>query len=647
MKLVGFVFLLALSAQNLHAKSPRNLIKSLNKLNARPLALSINQCSDDPEYISSMRSENEDLLQQCAIELCGKPSEAVSGSLNDRTYEDYVEDGVLKRFSEIESEIKDLVKADVVENNKFITDFKSKMTDGKLDFKFDEWNPSDYSELTNTVYAEHADIVVDQKQVLAERLTIKPIYPKGATETFKKGLDSYIVAQKELLMKSNEGFYYNLYTKEESKQMFQKNWDKFYADYLELIKTKPDALKDYKSNIEQLVEEIAANTGDPYETANSLSMIKFLSSELVRAQTGAYPEEENLQKCGEKECQLGVQEFLNKQDLTSKLAALEKANNSPELIKDTLILCKSNLASRGLKASDSESMLKLAPELKKRFVKFAAKGFSSHSKTALEKYLADELHLSFKLPASETVQSFIDDIHESHKSLSASESVPEEAKTSDLVNQLIGYDEDGSGANPLAESHYCSQEGGAIWDAFYPKSHSSTDNGEDMDPTKDNIQVSKFSCTHLGHGQGVLAHEMGHAMSYAFTENKLSPESLMEFKKLRACANSHHKEPSLHSPYPDLKHDGDTLRTEEDTADLLSYMTLADDGLVFECALLETNKDESRYIRLGLENVSSMDTHSSPLFRALQEATHKGRVLPEACNKVIQEDTKFGFEKCF
>jgi len=168
-----------------------------------------------------------------------------------------------------------------------------------------------------------------------------------------------------------------------------------------------------------------------------------------------------------------------------------------------------------------------------------------------------------------------------------------------------------------------------------------------LNEAKDNIAVSKFSCTHPTQGKSVAAHELGHAISYAFYEKKLSPESYEEFKKLRACADSHHKQKITKAPNPILHHPGDSLRTEEDTADLIAYRTFPDTANIFECALLETSGDGSFYKDLSLENKETRDTHSSSLFRVIMEFVHKKKKVPESCLAVMKEDPKFGYEPCF
>lgn len=649
MRLVGYVFFLFLTLAPLYAKNPKGLFRSLDKLNARPLEPSLNQCSDDPKYLNLIGNESENLLQQCAVELCGKPEEAVSGNLSNYTFDDYVEEGVVKRFSEIENELTELIKNDIKKNNKFIADFRSNMQNGKFDFKFNDWDENNYINLTETLYSPNMKVEVDQTKELSKRMTITPIYPADASETFKKGLDSFIASRIETSLSTYDGFYYGIYSNEEAKVIIQNEWNKLTAILKDKEKELPLFFRDYQSKVDEIAAEVKDSIGEPYATANSLYSIKFLNSMITHELTGKYPEDIEPEKCVEL-CQLGIQEYLNKKDAVKIMADFEKANNSPDLIQEKLIICKTNLAMKGLKQSDTEGMMALFPEIKKRFLKLATKGYSQHSLSALTKFFDENINLSFKLPAEEApVQSFIDGIHENFKEIGKETGESTETESpAQMVSKLIDLYPDGENIEPLASSKYCETTASfAIWDAFLDQSSAGRSEGEDIDPTKDNIMVSKFSCTHLGHGKDVLAHEMGHAMSFAFNEKKLSEESLKEFLKVRACANSHHRQPSLQAPYPDLTHPGDILTTEEDTADLVSYMAFHDDGLVFECALLETNPEQTRYTHLGLENPYASDPHSAPLFRALQEATHKGHTIPESCNKLIQENTKFGFEKCF
>ena len=55
------------------------------------------------------------------------------------------------------------------------------------------------------------------------------------------------------------------------------------------------------------------------------------------------------------------------------------------------------------------------------------------------------------------------------------------------------------------------------------------------------IRVSHFSCTHPRYGQSIFAHELAHALSYAFSENLLSTESLEKYKEIRQCSNNRYK----------------------------------------------------------------------------------------------------------
>ena len=96
----------------------------------------------------------------------------------------------------------------------------------------------------------------------------------------------------------------------------------------------------------------------------------------------------------------------------------------------------------------------------------------------------------------------------------------------------------------------------------------------DLDPEKDTIRVSMFSCTQHSHGKGILAHELGHALSWLFFKYRLSKPSYGKFMELRKCANTLYKKDKSDRKPALLVHEGDHYRTEEDTADLISFLAI-------------------------------------------------------------------------
>jgi|GEM_PF-4505905 len=614
----------------------KKTVHTLNKLNAVNLTSGINQCS------------NEGLLHKCAVDLCGRPNEAISGLLTDRTFAQYVKPDVMKRFDEIEGELTELIKSEVEANEKFIANLKSKLTEGKPDLKFDDWKTADYQKFTGAAFDDHLDTVINSKLELSKRVRITPIYPEEASEVFKKALDAYAKDNAKLLLTDKKaGISAGVYSKEEIKKIFDDAWISFNTKYLEKKKVDPEFMKD-QNEILKNVKMASSQLDNLSSIVMALYYIDSLEQSYLLKTVGITPREIDIDRCQDKVCQLGVQEFLTNIKIDEKLVKLKKANSLTEVTKNHLIYCKSNLALKGMEDSDNESFLKIVPEIKKSILNKATKGFSEHSKAALEKYY-EELHLAFRphVKEDESLQAFIDEIHQRTKEEEEKEKEEKESDTKDLIKKLLGYEQIGMDIDPMAHSGFCvTPVDAVIWDAFAPKEEAYTDISDDIDFIKDNIIVSKFSCTHHNYGKSVIAHEMGHAMGFAFSENKLSAESFVTFKKIRACANNHHKKPShFMSPYTTIE--GDGLRTEEDTADIIAYMAYPETENLFGCALLSTTPDGQNYSSLAIENPIPQDPHSSPLLRILMEVIHKRKGMPESCQQVINESPSFGFEPCF
>ncbi len=147
-------------------------------------------------------------------------------------------------------------------------------------------------------------------------------------------------------------------------------------------------------------------------------------------------------------------------------------------------------------------------------------------------------------------------------------------------------------------------------------------------------------------GEQIFAHELGHALSYAFHEKRLSESSYKEFLKDRSCMNQLNGVSDFESPLPFMPHPGDRFRTEEDTADLIAFRFGQGRETLMSCALLEPDYELTQYVHPSLLNRISLDTHSSPLTRAVREAIHKSIPLPTACNELIQTQTDLRFNSC-
>ncbi len=188
-----------------------------------------------------------------------------------------------------------------------------------------------------------------------------------------------------------------------------------------------------------------------------------------------------------------------------------------------------------------------------------------------------------------------------------------------------------------------------VWDSFGRNISKSqldrilNNSNQEQEPQKDKyINISYYSCTHHDRGEGIFAHELGHALSHIVVNGELSKESLKKYKKLRNCATT--QKGSDEVPLID-EIMGDKLYTEEDTADLISYILTPKD-LIYSCSLLlHSNLEE--YSNLKIENPDKNDNHSTSLSRVIMEAVNKGLEIPQSCKKGIKNsNTKIRFEKC-
>ena len=174
---------------------------------------------------------------------------------------------------------------------------------------------------------------------------------------------------------------------------------------------------------------------------------------------------------------------------------------------------------------------------------------------------------------------------------------------------------------------------------------------DSFSPKKNRVSLSLFSCIFHEHGKNFLAHELAHAMSYLFANNKLSETSYGKYKELRECVNNRYTDkapdtfskPSRNS----FSHNNnDKIKTEEDTADLIAYSVFQDSAELLGCGFLTSSKNGERYESLTM--LQSKHKHSAPLLRVIMHAIHKRQKLSETCQKVVDiYSDRINFEPCF
>lgn len=335
--------------------------------------------------------------------------------------------------------------------------------------------------------------------------------------------------------------------------------------------------------------------------------------------------------CLSSACREGLKEYLSEDLYGRKLEELMLKASNPNLVKDRLPYCLSAYAAGVLKKAQHDKIKAQLPQMYEKFIATALAGYSEHSKNVFRKYLKDDLEIKFEKP-TRSKDEFLSEV----KVLSQ----PDRLNTTPL-QQMILYRDGKNGMDPLSGLRSICPAGfytagGDLYSAM----------GWDEDSNKSGLFVSLASQLDPTSGEGVLYHELSHALSFVFATGKMSQSSADKFHKLRQCAKR--LSPADIAITDDNKrtHSGDHTCTEEDFADITSFKVLGSkSGPLTDCVLLKQSSDNTEYEKLDMLQKNG---HSTKLVRILREAIHRDRKIPAVCQKVIdQNKDRFVFKKCF
>jgi hypothetical protein len=312
------------------------------------------------------------------------------------------------------------------------------------------------------------------------------------------------------------------------------------------------------------------------------------------------------------------------------------------------------LISKTISEADSTKSQKLFEEAKNLSIKNILPRFSEHSRKILLNYLQNSLKMTNKQIIRDNKKGSANEVLDQFKR-SAEQYIQAEYITFDMdissaIKRGLEVKKNINDVDPFSDTDLtCSQELGAnTWDMFIPQKHiklaASLNNNLKPLPENDHISISDFSCNHELRGKLDVAHEIGHAINWLFLNQKLSEESSATYKKIRSCVTDNYINPT--SAKTMFTHIGDSIYTEEDTADLFAIMSSPKTKELFTCSLLKPSYHNEKYLDLDFIREDG-DSHSTAFTRVLLEATNRDIPLPVSCQRIITSDQpKLRFKKC-
>lgn len=617
-----------LNAQVLTSSTVSDIVKKVTSINNGQLTR-----SNVPMCINALVDTNEKnklstnvLYNKCAVDLCGLPGKNPSVFISDDSYAKYLSKSNYKKIDKEIPLIEKVVDKNLNAKKIEIGQIKKFLENPQqLYLKMDA---SDKQKINQRVFSSFIKTEFVKANDIKDRIKVNIIPPVWADDNFKKALHTYgknfqlaqaydIDTIKGLQLTESE-------LKTHSLDLISKMEDQLKINPKFLEEEDVESLNDFKAVTKK------DSTTSALLMRNLTTLIRFQSLMLKKSSAingGTL--------CDTQECEGARAKFLNQSMVHQSLEKMENSLNGPQFRTQSINRCKAGLISADIEAADKKKTRAIYQEALKLIRSNYVSKFSAHSKGMLEKYLSKSIVTKAEaLDNSAQKENNVDAFK--IKAQSYIQIPAQNLNDSLVVKAAFELINDPNGLDTISSIQPCNNYANNVWDSFLSAKKVEMVMGDsEMLKGKDHIFISPFTCQHSSHGKQVLAHEMGHALNSFFQYNTLSESSAKNFKDLRECAKDQYT--IFQFPLiPELGFPGDSLLTEEDHADLISYMTINDKNL-YTCSFLGPSiTDNNSYINLDFKNIP-FDSHSNSFSRVIFEAINKNIPLPQSCNDLIEE----------
>lgn len=585
-------------------------------------------------------------LKDCSVALCGPPSDNASIYVTNKTFKSITSKETLSKLDVLQPQMQKALNKAYATNLELISKIEQKFNSTRPFYEnFNSWNEYGKSELSQRVFTPYIHTEINLDRPLKERLNVTYISPEGASNEFKDQLEVYAEIYKSFMNNNlDEALRLGLYSENELKDLVKNRITKLKDSYAVSESTLDvETKKNFNEKILFLEKNLTETGLNHPEMFTSLNY----TEDLMERNTSSFKKSFSPLVCVDDEkCNKIYKDFVLQLNFNAKIAELKKKINDPEAKKEALNRCKAQVLAKIYDNSEEKKAKKIYDEVLLTINNKILPKFSSHSRKLLKKNL-DNIRVNNSKPMKDSNDPIAFFGAELEKYISKKNTSEDFISDFEALSFAQNISENSDGFNAyLSENSPCSNQSDYGWDAFN-KPHVNEDTKQKKgilssffeSSPQSNLFISEFACTNEIHGKGIIAHELGHAINYIFSNNKMSSESLAFHDSLKKCVTENY----ISRIDQNVQIDS---RTEEDLADVFSAMAFPEDKTLTFCAFLKPSVNEKSYLDLDLIG-SHLDSHSSPLQRVITEAINKDVSLPISCQRAMKPYLKkLRFKKC-
>lgn len=527
----------------------------------------------------------------CVKAICGDMSRYKRRQEAD--YEALYDASKYGALSTVREKLETVLEQQRQKNLKFVSELKTQIEAGSFSINTSKWDDFEWDNEAYKLFSESIEWETDPSKPIESKISYRLKNTEGKSPEFIEALKAYA--------REKQADHSDIRTLVENNLLSESE-----------LRTSITSLQSSLGN--RVTPELKARI----ESGSDLSNVAFSLVILRDRPLSAY-------MCKSPECRANISRHLTK-NLLPSLESFREENANPFFVASQLPRCQAAFMQSAVRLPEFEAVKNNLPALRERYINSALAGLSAHSKGLFKKYLEEGVNYStgvFQDPKASLEASLS----------SSSKPYSDEERDEHLYNLSKGKYQDFTlgldackGALPLEADSF------VVNPMVYEGRADGTTKVTGDPNGKDHINISEFNCSHPDLGEGVLFHELGHALSYLFHKNEVSPESRESYTKLRVCITQAADDKPGNERYR-----GDRLTTEEDMADFLARKIM-------------TSQHPSSCQLVYPENMTIMtqseDSHSPSMRRLLLDARAKG-TQPAVCDPItIQYGHQFGAEKC-